>query len=72
LNPLQDWAGKAGRAALRIAGLLAITEQGEATRTINEETMTRALDLSELLIAHAQAAFNLMEGDDGLSDAKHV
>lgn len=72
LEPLQDWAGKLAGAALRIAGLMAIVEQGEAAKQINEQTMTNALNLCELLIPHAQAAFELMAGDDAQQDAKHV
>jgi putative DNA primase/helicase len=72
LEPIQDWAGKLAGAALRIAGIMAIVEHGESVSQINEPTMVRALDLAELLIPHAQAAFDLMEGDDSQHDAKHV
>jgi putative DNA primase/helicase len=72
LEPLQDWAGKLPGAALRIAGILAIAERGENTREINEQTMTRALDLAELLITHAKAAFDLMDGDDAQHDSQHI
>lgn len=72
LEPIQDWAGKLAGAALRIAGLMAVVEQGELAKEIDEQTMTRALDLCEILIPHAQAAFDLMDGDDSQHDAKHV
>ena len=72
LEPIQDWAGKLAGAALRIAGIMAIVEDGDRAKQINEQTMTRALDLAELLIVHAQAAFDLMDGDDSQHDAKHV
>jgi len=72
LEPIQDWAGKLAGAALRIAGIMAVVEQGEAARVITESTMTRALDLCELLIVHARAAFDLIDDDDSQNDAKHV
>jgi len=72
LEQIQDWAGKLAGAALRIAGVMAVVERGESANDISEQTMTRALDLSELLITHAQAAFDLMDGDDSQHDAKHV
>lgn len=72
LEPIQDWAGKLAGAALRIAGIMAVVEQGEATRIISENTMVKALDLSRLLITHAKAAFDLIDGDDSQNDAKHV
>jgi hypothetical protein len=51
---------------------MAIVEQGESAKEISEQTMTRALDLAELLISHARAAFDLMDDDDAQHDAKHV
>lgn len=72
LESIQDWAGKLAGAALRIAGIMAIVEQGEAAKIVTEATMVKALDLCELLITHAQAAFDLMDGDDSHHDAKHI
>lgn len=72
LEPIQDWAGKLPGAALRIAGIMAIVEQGEAARTIPAGLMENALNLCELLIPHAQAAFDLIDGDDSQHDAKHI
>jgi putative DNA primase/helicase len=72
LEPIQDWAGKLAGAALRIAGIMAVVEQGEASRLISENTMTKALALCSLLITHAKAAFDLIDGDDSQNDAKHV
>lgn len=68
----QDWTSKLPGAALRIAGLLHIVEHGAANPTINRQTMERALDLSDLLISHARAAFDLMGADQAVNDAKHV
>lgn len=70
LKPIQDWAGKLAGTALRIAGIMAVVEQGETARTITEGTMTKALELCELLITHAKAAFDLID-DDSQNDAKH-
>lgn len=72
LEPVQDWAGKLPGAALRIAGLMTVVEQGEAARTIPAGTMENALNLCELLIPHTRAAFDLIEGDDSQHDAKHA
>jgi len=68
----QDWTSKLPGAALRIAGLLHVVEHGEQTAVITYETMARALDLSELLISHARAAFDLMGSEQAVSDAKSV
>ena len=70
--PIQDWCGKLPGAALRIAGNLHVVEYGESSRVINKETIELALDLCELLIPHAQAAFALMGNDEALNDAKHI
>lgn len=68
----QDWTGKLPGAALRIAGLFHVVEFGDSTLIINQATMERALDLAEILIEHARAAFDLMEADPCIDDAKHV
>lgn len=72
LEPIQDWAGKLAGAALRVAGLMAVVEQGETATTINAKIMCRAIALSELLILHAKAAFDLIDGGNSQNDAKHV
>lgn len=72
LEPIQDWSGKLAGAALRVAGLMAVVEQGEAATTISEKVMRKALELSELLILHAKAAFDLIDGGTSQNDAKHV
>jgi putative DNA primase/helicase len=49
-----------------------VIEHGEGVPTISQETMERSLDLCELLISHARAAFDLMGRDQAISDAKAI
>ncbi|NPU98910.1 MAG: DUF3987 domain-containing protein [Candidatus Omnitrophica bacterium] len=69
---IQDWTGKLPGAALRIAGNFHVAEYGEGNPTIGLHTMENALDLSNLLIEHAQAAFGLMGSDPAIEDAKTI
>ena len=69
---IQDWTSKLPGAALRIGGLFYVVEHGTSNSTINRATMERALDLCELLICHARAAFDLMDEDPASNDAKAV
>ncbi len=69
---IQDWTSKLPGAALRVAGLFHVVEYGTASPTINRKTIELALDLCELLISHARAAFDLMEDDPSSNDAKAV
>jgi len=71
-EPIQDWTGKLPGAALRIAGLCHVSEYGQSNIKISESTMGKALDLCELLITHAQFAFEMMGGDKTIDDAKLV
>lgn len=71
-HSMQDWTGKLPGAALRIAGLCHIVEHGRKEPCINKTTMGRALELANLLIAHAKVAFGLMGSDPTVSDAKIV
>ena len=68
----QDWTSKLPGAALRIAGLFHVIEHGEKTPIIMPNTIERALDLSQLLISHARAAFDLMGSEQAVSDAKII
>ena len=72
LVTVQDWASKLPGAAVRVAGLLHVAEYGSERQEISNNTMTAALDLAELLITHAQAAFALMGDDEAVKDAKDV
>ncbi len=69
---IQDWTSKLPGAALRIAGLLHVVEFGAGLSTIGRKTIERALDLCDLLIRHAQAAFDLMGEDPASNDAKVI
>jgi len=69
---IQDWTGKLPGAALRIAGLCHVAEHGEASAVISRHIIEKALDLSELLIIHAKAAFALMGTDPAIPDAKFI
>lgn len=71
-EPIQDWTGKLPGAALRIAGNCHIVEYGGNNLTISKGIMERALDLCELLICHAQVAFELMGHDIAYDDARKV
>ncbi len=72
LHAIQDWTSKLPGAALRIAGLFHVIENGESTPTISQDMMEKSLDLCELLISHARAAFDLMGTDQAISDAKAI
>lgn len=71
-EPIQDWTGKLPGAALRIAGLFHVVEHGLRQPLVNHQTMEKALDLSELLVGHAQAAFDLMGVDQVTEDARAI
>jgi putative DNA primase/helicase len=71
-HSIQDWTSKLPGAALRIAGIFHVCEHLETIAVITLETMERALDLCELLIPHAKAAFDLMGSIQEVDDAKLV
>ncbi len=68
----QDWTSKLPGAAIRIAGLLHVVEHGEAVSDISDSTIERALDLCDLLISHARAAFDMMGSEPAQNDARIV
>jgi len=73
LESIADWSGKLPGAALRIAGILHLVEYGaNPPAQIGPATMERALDLCDLLIDHAKAAFAMMEADPATADAKAI
>jgi len=72
LHSIQDWSAKLPGAALRIAGIFHVAEYLERTAIIELGIMERALDLCQLLIPHAKAAFNLMGSIEEVNDAKIV
>lgn len=71
LSHMSDWAGKLAGAVARIAGLLHLATFSEkALRTdISYDTMASAIDLADYLIAHAQAAFHVMDADPAYEKA---
>ncbi len=69
---IQDWTAKLPGAALRIAGVCHVAEYGEASLEINSKTIEKALDLCQSLIIHAQIAFEMMETDQAVDDAKII
>ena len=69
---IQDWTGKLPGAALRIAGLCHVIEHGESSAVISRHIIEKALDLAELLIVHARAAFDMMGTDPAIPDAKFI
>lgn len=71
-HSIADWTGKLPGAALRIAGLCHVAEFKQSTNVISEATIGKALDLAELLIIHAKAAFGLMGTDAAIPDAKYI
>jgi putative DNA primase/helicase len=71
-SSVQDWTSKLPGAALRIAGLFHVVEHGEAVDAIGVSTMEMSLDLCDLLIAHARAAFDGMGSEQAYKDAQTV
>lgn len=69
---IQDWTGKLPGAALRIAGLFHVVEYGTETTIITIKTIESTLDLCELLIEHAKAAFEMMGDSKVTTDAIKV
>lgn len=66
------WGGKICGFALRISGLLHVAHADIYNTVISTQTMQCALTLSELLVAHAIVAFNLIGIDQPTEDAKEV
>lgn len=69
---IQDWTSKLPGASLRIAGLLHLAEFGVTSSTIEKPTIEKALDLCDLLICHAQAAFSAMSTGQDVDDARYL
>ena len=72
LELISDWGGKFAGTALRIASLMHVVEHGADNLIIGKVIMEHALRLCRLLIEHTHAAFNLMEEEKSINDAKHV
>jgi len=71
---IRDWAGKLPGAAIRLTGILhcALHYRKPWGRDIGLEIVTNALDLAAIYSEHALYAFNLMVGDQNLSNARKV
>jgi hypothetical protein len=66
---MTDWAGKLPGTTARLAGLMhcalwALEPGNPADRRIDKNTVSRAVQLGELLAEHALAVFALMDGGD--------
>ncbi len=72
LSSIQDWSGKLPGATLRIAGLFHLAEFGTESKVISVSTIRNAIKLSELLIDHAKAAFDMIGTDPEIDDAKFI
>ncbi|MRR07485.1 MAG: DUF3987 domain-containing protein [Deltaproteobacteria bacterium] len=72
LRSIQDWASKLPGAVARIAGLLHVAKHGPTSPSIDNSTITAAIDLATNLVNHALAAFDLMGSDQSTNDAKTV
>lgn len=72
LSACLGWGGKICNFALRIAGLLHITEHGINSLIISDETMAKALEIAALLSKHAIVAYGLMGIDQATEDAKEI
>jgi hypothetical protein len=72
LNHVSGWGGKICGFALRITGILHVMEYLTGEDEISSQTMHQALEISNILIDHALAAFDGMGADKNVEDAKIV
>lgn len=72
LTHITDWAGKAPGAVARVAALFELAERGPAADEVSLRSMERAVQLGDLLIPHAIAAFRLVGADEVEADALAV
>ena len=71
---MRDWGGKLIGATVRIAALLHCAQiDGDPTQTeISVETMSSAVDIAEVLGAHAAMAYEIMGADPDIADAQYI
>lgn len=71
---MRDWGGKLVGAMVRIAALLHCAQAtGDPTQTqISVETMGAAIDIAEVLGAHAAMAYEIMGADPDIADAQYI
>lgn len=78
-DQLKACGGKLVGQLIRIAGLLHITKYAETARciediptVIDKETLTKAIQLKDYFIAHAEKAFGIMKQNELLVDARFI
>jgi putative DNA primase/helicase len=72
LEGIADWSSKLPGAAARVAALLELAESGLQAVSVSSQAAGRAVELCELLIPHAQAAFGLLGADATEADASAI
>ena len=72
LFEIQTWSAKLAGNSARIAGLIHVAIGHKEDQLISEETMDAAVELCELLIPHAQAAYNKTGPSADMRDAGAV
>ncbi|WP_346200246.1 YfjI family protein [Caldifermentibacillus hisashii] len=78
-DQLKAWGGKLVGQLIRIAGLLHVTKYAETANciediptVIDKETLTKAIQLKDYFIAHAEKAFGIMKQNELLVDAQFI
>ena len=69
---ISDWTSKLPGAVARVAGLLHLAVHGVEAKTVDLDSVQRAVRLGRLLTPHAVAAFALMGASKAEADALHV
>lgn len=70
---IRDWAGKQCGAALRIAGLLHVTQHEKPEDVlITADTLQRAISIVDYFADHARVMYRLMRGRSDHADARAV
>jgi len=72
LRHIADWANKLPGQVARIAGVLAIAEDGAIPGEVSADAMLRAVDIGRSLIPHALAVFGLIGADERTEMARYV
>ena len=72
LEEMGDWGAKLPGNMVRIAGLMHLVENGPEHTVIGKATLDKAVQLCELLIQHAKAAFGMAGAVEPSADAKKV
>ncbi len=68
---MRDWGGKLVGAMLRIAALLHLADFPAET-PISKATVEAAIQISEFLGVHAEAAYQAMGADEGVAEARYI